>query len=370
MGGMEPRKSMEPGHSNRWSLERFLQTLCYFDAFPPLNMVRRWLGSSDNRSIDPSVVMSTPSTTQSVLVVSIGQWLDQAIVRQLTDAGYRVRSLTVQGPQDSELERLEAVLTDPAQAVILCANPSHDAGIALLEPILATLRRSPLYSHTLLFDFTQLDAALTTLWGSLDDVVMGGVSESNLKLSETVAMFGGQVSTENSGGFASVRTRNLEPPLDLHEFEGLEVRVKGDGQRYKFLVRCENRWDGLAYSTSFDTERDRWITVRMPFAEMIPVFRAKTVREAGDLNRDKITSLQLMLSKFEYDGSLNPYFQPGSFSLQVASISAYKPQSPLVILVGNGDEPGTQQGMEYIVVSPDNLLAVLDRSIATLNTAS
>jgi Complex I intermediate-associated protein 30 (CIA30) len=49
-------------------------------------------------------------------------------------------------------------------------------------------------------------------WGSLDDVVMGGVSESGLYLSPgsgpdgcDAAVFSGNVSTDNNGGFASVR---------------------------------------------------------------------------------------------------------------------------------------------------------------------
>ena len=65
------------------------------------------------------------------------------------------------------------------------------------------------------------------------------------------------------------------------------------------------------------------LTVEIPFTELIPVFRAKTVPDAGSLNTSKITSLQLMLSKFEYDGALNPQFSAGFFSLEVESIKAY-----------------------------------------------
>ena len=42
-----------------------------------------------------------------------------------------------------------------------------------------------------------------------------------------------QVSEGGGGGFASVRTKNFEPALDLGAYEGLELRVRGDGQRYK-----------------------------------------------------------------------------------------------------------------------------------------
>ncbi|CCH64716.1 hypothetical protein RINTHM_2400 [Richelia intracellularis HM01] len=40
-----------------------------------------------------------------------------------------------------------------------------------------------------------------------------------------------------------------------------------------------------------------------------------------------------MLSKFEYDGQLNPYFAPGHFNLQVEYIKAYGASFPQFILV-------------------------------------
>lgn len=178
-------------------------------------------------------------------------------------------------------------------------------------------------SDRLIFDFTQSAPDLPDVWGALDDVVMGGVSQSGIQFGADAAYFSGNVSTANSGGFASVRTRNFEPPLDLSDYRGIELRVKGDGNRYKFMLRTETRWDGIAYCYSFDTVPDTWITVRIPFSDFIPVFRAKTVGNAP-IDRSQILAMQLMLSKFEYDGALNPHFQPGFFQLQIASIQAYR----------------------------------------------
>jgi uncharacterized protein YbjT (DUF2867 family) len=161
-------------------------------------------------------------------------------------------------------------------------------------------------------------------WGALDDVVMGGVSQSGVRLVENSALFSGEVSTDNSGGFASIRTRNFEPAFDLSDYEGLEIRLQGDGKRYKFMLRSETKWDGVAYCYSFDTLKDTWTTVRIPFAQLIPVFRAKTLQDAAPLDRRQVSSFQIMLSKFEYDGGLNPSFSPGHFELQVESIKAYK----------------------------------------------
>lgn len=177
-------------------------------------------------------------------------------------------------------------------------------------------------SEKLIFDFTP-SQELKDTWGAVDDVVMGGVSESGIQLVENTALFAGNVSTANSGGFASVRTRNFEPPFNLAGYEGVELCVRGDGNRYKFLLRTETKWDGIAYSYSFDTVASSWMSVRIPFADLTPVFRAKTLKDCPPIDPSSICSFQIMLSKFEYDGELNPKFEPGGFTLQVQSIQTY-----------------------------------------------
>lgn len=174
-----------------------------------------------------------------------------------------------------------------------------------------------------IFDFSQPSETLEQIWGALDDVVMGGVSASSLRSQPDSALFTGYVSTDNSGGFASVRTRNFNPPLDISAYSGFELRVNGDGQRYKFLVRDEDSWDSVAFASSFDTVANEWMTVRLPFAELVPVFRAKTVSNSRPLNAARVRSLQLMLSKFEYDGALNPRFAAGEFRLNLGAIGVY-----------------------------------------------
>lgn len=194
---------------------------------------------------------------------------------------------------------------------------------------LATPPTAPMNSPTLtLFDFSQLNPSLEQVWGAVDDVVMGGVSESQMQWRDQRAIFAGVVSTGNGGGFASVRTRNLNPPLNLEGYQGLTLQVRGDGQRYKFLLRCQGGWDSLAYAAGFDTVADlppaQWQTVTIPWEQMRPVFRAKTVSNAPPLASNQITSMQIMLSKFEYDGELNQNFRPGAFQLEVRSIAAYR----------------------------------------------
>jgi uncharacterized protein YbjT (DUF2867 family) len=174
-----------------------------------------------------------------------------------------------------------------------------------------------------IFDFTNISDELKNTWGALDDVVMGGVSASNMQFAEDIALFTGNVSTANSGGFASVRTTNFTPPFNLSGYEGIELRVRGDGKRYKIFLRTEAVWDGIGYGYSFDTVANTWIDIRISFADLIPVFRAKSVKDCPSIDQSKVCSFQLMLSKFEYDGALNPKFSDGGFSLELESIKAY-----------------------------------------------
>eukprot|EP00250_Pteridium_aquilinum_P003547 c13856_g1_i1 orf=126-1889(+) len=181
-------------------------------------------------------------------------------------------------------------------------------------------------------------------WGALDDVVMGGVSASGLQIDlsggedgHAVGVFKGFVSTDNNGGFASIRTKNFESPENLSAYEGLELRIKGDGHRYKLIVRTSRDWDALGYAASFDTIKDRWQSVRLPFTGFSPTFRARTVRDAEPMATANILSLQLMYSKFEYDGKLNPSFEVGAFELPVANIKAYlkEPITPRFVHVSS-----------------------------------
>lgn len=217
-------------------------------------------------------------------------------------------------------------------------------GMPLLQPAILP---SPTASSASASD-AYSSSARTMAWGALDDVVMGGASRSGFVLEASAGesgapafVFSGNVSTDNFGGFASVRTRNLEPPLDLSPYEGLELRLLGDGQRYKFILRPDANWDGIAYCCSFDTVPGEWQTVQLRFADFFPVFRARrlspaeaagsspsssgssTQPQAGALDPSAISSMQLMLSKFEYDGQLNPSFRRGAFRLPIANISAY-----------------------------------------------
>lgn len=114
---------------------------------------------------------------------------------------------------------------------------------------------------------------------------------------------------------------------------------------------------------SFDTKAGEWHTVRLPFKDFAPVFRARTMPNGPRLNPASITSIQLMLSKFEYDGALNPSFKAGPFELPIVAIKAYMPEpvAPKFVHVSSAgvtrpNRPGINVDMEPPAVKLNDAL--------------
>ena len=125
----------------------------------------------------------------------------------------------------------------------------------------------------LLFDFTP-DSDLSS-WYVVDDVVMGGRSAGDFRLNEEGhAVFSGEVSLENNGGFSSVRY-GLNP-IDVSSFQKAVLRVKGDGNPYQFRVKSD-RNEPHSYITYFETNGE-WQTIEIPLAELYPSFRGRPLR--------------------------------------------------------------------------------------------
>jgi monofunctional biosynthetic peptidoglycan transglycosylase len=154
-------------------------------------------------------------------------------------------------------------------------------------------------------------------WPSIDDVVMGGRSNSSMTVEEGRAVFRGVVSLANNGGFASVRSR--PQALDLSAYDGLVLRVKGDGKRYGFRLRTTDRWDGVSYQAELTPAAGEWQEIVLEFEDFIPVFRGRVVRDHPPLDPARIRTLGLIIA-----GK-----QEGPFRLELEWIKGRsRPQSP------------------------------------------
>ncbi len=363
---------MTEKNRSQWDAGRFIKTLTYFEVIPFLSCLQRLFTGRANTQKESQ---GGEKRMGVILVAGATGGVGKRVVRRLLEGNYQVRALVRDTQRAREMlgdnvelfeaditlpETLTSTLMNNVSAVVCCTGvrvqpvegdtPNREKyyqGIKFYMPevvdspeivdyqgiknlLQAVAKHLEPAGEQLLFDFKNPTDDLKETWGAVDDVVMGGVSESSIRLIDNAALFTGIVSTANSGGFASIRTRNFDPPLNLAGYEGINLRVKGDGKRYKFILRAEAKWDGISYCYSFDTEKDTWIDVRIPFDALIPVFRAKTLRDSPAFDPSHIYAFQLMLSKFEYDGGLNPKFEPGAFALQVEAIAAYgsatKPQ--------------------------------------------
>lgn len=154
---------------------------------------------------------------------------------------------------------------------------------------------------------------LTGRWQIVNDGVMGGLSQSTLVRNEQKnAVFIGDVSLRNNGGFASVRN---QMPFNLSEFDGLKIRVRGDGKVYCLRLRAAqgNFLTRHSHEARFTTNGE-WQEIYIPFSDFNPVFRGSRLRNVPALDLRNIAELGFMIR----DG------QEGRFTLEIESVSAFR----------------------------------------------
>ena len=165
--------------------------------------------------------------------------------------------------------------------------------------------------EVVLIDFNS-DVSMSAWW-PLNDTVMGGVSSSRMELSgEGKAVFTGNVSLENNGGFSSVRGPQIQQSLG--EFEGIAVRVKGDGKRYNCELRTDDLFDGIIHQAPFETKSGEWQQQKIPFTDFVPTYHGERLSEDKRMKRENIKSVSFQISDN----------QAGPFRLEIDWIKAYR----------------------------------------------
>lgn len=146
-------------------------------------------------------------------------------------------------------------------------------------------------------------------WGIVNDGVMGGISQSNIYLSEASnIIFAGNVSLANNGGFASIRRG-----FDGNQLKGLStflLRVKGDGSIYKFRLTTKGSYAN--YSADFKTIKNQWMDIKIPVENFKPYYFGRSIR-APKFKVHKVNSMSILISDK----------QEGNFSLEIEHIKAF-----------------------------------------------
>lgn len=174
------------------------------------------------------------------------------------------------------------------------------------------------------------------IWDRMDDVIMGGKSSSVIEaapdVGATVARWKGDLIIEG-GGFCGARTKKLDN-CDLSAYDGVTLRVKGDGSIFKMNIKTTDQLDSpeSTYQTTFDTVDGQWHEVTLPWHNFVPVKRAQSDPDGPALDPSKIAKFGLVLSRFEYNKMPNPVYKPGPFELLIdGGIKAYKAIRPQVV---------------------------------------
>lgn len=158
-------------------------------------------------------------------------------------------------------------------------------------------------------DSNELKSVVMSEWLSIDDRVMGGISQSKMQVSKDSWVFSGELSLENNGGFASVRSL-----IDLGATEQeafVRLKVKGDGKYYQLRFRTNRYMDGVAYSAGFQTKQGEVTYVELSLDDFAAVWRGRPVPRAAKLQWQDVSQIGFMISNK----------QEGDFALEVQSVT-------------------------------------------------
>lgn len=143
-----------------------------------------------------------------------------------------------------------------------------------------------------LFDFAGTDAAKE--WQTINDGVMGGVSEGKFKITDKKTLeFYGTLSLENKGGFASVRSKARK--LGLAKGDVLVARVRGDGREYSMNLHVPRPLVAFSYRATVQTKKDEWIEVKLPLDKFVATSFGRPVRDAGPVDPQEVNGLGFLL---------------------------------------------------------------------------
>ena len=150
-------------------------------------------------------------------------------------------------------------------------------------------------------------------WTTINDPVMGGLSNSTVTFGDGGLIFSGTISLDNNGGFAS--TRGPQDPGIGQRAAGatsIGVRARGDGKTYVFKVDSEGRpW---SYIQRISTEAGVWRTYELPIGGFQAVGMRLDPAPYAPQNLDPSTVTRISIYILDK--------QQGPFELTVGSINA------------------------------------------------
>ena len=210
---------------------------------------------------------------------------DEAVVQQIA----AVTSEPTEAPPTATAEPPTATPIPPTNTPIPPTPTPAPPTATSIPPTAVPPTEPPVPQAQLLIGFD--NAAEASNWFLINDTVMGGVSTSQGQIANGALVFNGNLSLANNGGFTSVRrgyTQNLEG------FNGVRVRLRGDGRSYFMRFRDFTDGQEVAHEVQFSTVANTWTVVDLPFEWFVPSFRGIPI-DRPDLNLSNLRSVGFML---------------------------------------------------------------------------
>ena len=132
-------------------------------------------------------------------------------------------------------------------------------------------------------------------WRIVNDGVMGGISQSSLKLTESgYGLFAGHISLVNNGGFASIQ---LDTKIKLpKEKKFIVLRVKGDRKYFEFRLKG-SVYQAESYVHRFATSGE-WENIKLPISDFYPQFRGRKLN-SPNFNFKNIEQMSFLIANKE-----------------------------------------------------------------------
>ena len=155
-------------------------------------------------------------------------------------------------------------------------------------------------------------SALTSMsetegWRITNDSVMGGKSAGHFILQQNYALFSGNISLENNGGFSSVY-RSISP-LE-RALSRVCIKVKGDGLTYQLRLSVNVDGYRLAYKHNFTTIADQLAQLSFLLTDFQAIFRGRNIAKAPILLSENIIEIGFLVKRTV----------SGPFSLAIKSV--------------------------------------------------
>lgn len=155
-------------------------------------------------------------------------------------------------------------------------------------------------------------------WKTVDDVVMGGKSNSSLEWRDIdipvddtprgALSFRGDVNLDG-GGFCSARTE-WSRPRDCSGASRVRLVVRGDGKQYRWTIRTPELPAGASLRHPFQPGSRDWQTIELPLSAFAPWRRGTRLDIPDSSDFSAVESIGILIADK----------QEGPFELDIAAI--------------------------------------------------